>query len=102
MKDGMDRLTPTQEALLKALVEATLTDPAPREWFLFTRVKDGTGGPRGVVRHDGLPGGQVEAAWGDIEALLRAGLLEGEAAPGTGFAFTVSRHGFRHYGRATA
>jgi hypothetical protein len=98
----MNRLTPNQEALLKALVEVTQTDPALREWFLFTRVKDGSDGPHGVVRHDGLPGGQVEAGWADIEALLRAGLLEGEAAPGTGFSFTVSRHGFRHYGHAAA
>jgi hypothetical protein len=102
MKGDMVRFTPTQEALLKALVEATQMTPAPREWFLFTRVKAGLDGPRGVVRHDGLPGGQVEAVWEDIAALRRAGLLEGEAAPGTGFAFTVSRHGFRHYGRATA
>jgi hypothetical protein len=98
----MDSLTPHQEALLKALVEAIQTEPALREWFLFARVKNGTEGLHGAVHHDGLPGGQVEALWEDLEALLRAGLIEGEAAPGTGLAFTVSRHGFRHYGRATA
>ncbi len=88
-------MEPECQDLLRALVEATRN--VPREKRERFKANEMPGSVPAYVTHPGLAGGKIRPYIGDLDSLIRGGLLATKPTGGTSFSFDVTPLGFQYY-----